>query len=246
MELRTKRIIVSDDDPPFLIQLCGLLNRMGLSTIPAENGAEVLKLVNILIPDLFLMDVMPNLDGLETIKRLKGNPSTQKVPIIAMSSDADDKVAETVKKSGAHDFLPKPIEIKRLHQLLEKVLTDHSRSKRDYIRTPYRGRVVISGDGMEKSYYSETISERGIYVVSPEPLPVGTNVTVTIPFWAETITFKGRVIYHYGLKDENAIFPPGMAIEFWQGSKDNFEMLDELIKEQLTQDLQDFIKDSFK
>ena len=239
------RLIVSDDDSPFLIQLCGLLNRMGLSTIPAENGAEVLKLVNILIPDLFLMNVMPDLDGLETIKHLKGNPSTLKVPIIAMSSDADDKAVETIRKSGAYDFLPKPIEIKRLHQLLEKVLTDHSRSKRAHIRTPYRGWISISVDGKEKSYFTETISERGVYVVSPEPLPVGTNVTVTLPFWEETIAFQGRVIYHYGLKDENAIFPPGMAIEFWEGSKDNFEMLDELIKEQLTHDLQDFIKDSF-
>ena len=91
MDFKTKRIIVSDDDPPFLIQFCGLLNRMGHNTIPAENGAEVIKLANILIPDLFLMDVMPDLDGLESIKHLKGNPPTLKVPIIAMSSDADDK-----------------------------------------------------------------------------------------------------------------------------------------------------------
>ena len=81
MDFRKKRIIVTDDDQLFLIQLCGLLNKMGLNAIPAENGLEVIKLVNIMMPDLILLDiVMPYLDGHETINYLKGNPSMHKTP----------------------------------------------------------------------------------------------------------------------------------------------------------------------
>ncbi len=246
MDFRKKRIIVTDDDQLLLIQLCGLLNKMGLNSIPAENGLELIKLVNILMPDLILMDiVMPHLGGLDTINYLKANPSMHKIPVIVMSSDTSPKTAEALAKSGAYDFLPKPLDIKRLHQLLEEVLFGDSESKRYYLRTPYRGRISISADDRETSHYTESISERGAFVVTPEPLPIGTRVISALEVKEKTLTFHGDVIYHYGLHDEEKNIPPGMAIKFIEGASEDFERLHEFIKEQLTLGLNKFNEDSF-
>ena len=246
MNFRKKRIIVTDDDQLFLIQLCGLLYKMGFNTIPAENGLELIKLVNIQMPDLILMDiVMPYLGGLDTLNYLKGNPSMHKIPVIAMSTDTSPKTAETLKKSGAYDFLPKPLDIKRLHQLLEEVLFGDSESKRHYLRTPHSGRISLSMGDRETSHYTESISERGAFVVTPEPLPIGTRLIATLQVKEKTLTFHGTVIYHCGLQNEEKNIPPGMAIKFIEGAKEDFERLHELIKEQLTLGLKNINKDSF-
>lgn len=246
MDFRKKRIIVTDDDQLLLIQLCRLLKKMGLNSIPAENGLELIKLVNIQMPDLILMDIiMPYLNGLDTINYLKGNPSMHKIPIIAMSTDTSPKTAEAIAKSGAYDFLPKPLDIKRLHQLFEEVLFGDSESKRYCLRTPYHGRISLSVDDRETSHHTKSISERGAFVVTPEPLPIGTRVIVALEVKEKTLTFHGDVIYHYGLHDEENNIPPGMAIKFIEGASEDFERLHELIKEQLTLGLNKFNKDSF-
>ena len=239
-------VIVKDDDQSFLLQLCSLLNRMGLHSIPAENGLEVIKLANIQIPDLIFMDiVIPNMDGLEAIKHLKESPSTHNIPVIAMSTDNSPEMIESVTKQGAYNFLSKPLEIRRMHNILEELLFSDHRSKRFYIRIPYSGRVTISTGDAETSHYTESISEQGVYVISPEPLDIGSSIKTVLHTDEKDLSFKGTVIYHCGLHNDDNAFPPGMAIKFDEGSNEDFESLHELIKKQLTMDMRDFNKSPF-
>lgn len=246
MGFRRKRIIVTDDDQTFLIQMCGLLHKMGLNPIPAENGLEVIKLIRFQTPDLILLDaVMPYLDGLETISYLKGSPSTHKIPIIAMSTDTSRSTIEAMKERGAYDFLPKPVDIKQLHQLLEQVLFSGTGWKRKNLRATCRENILITKDGEETSRYTYSLSERGAFVITPEPLPVGTRVGAKLVYRGTPLTFQGTVIYHAGLMETESGTPPGMAVEFLEGSEEDFRMLGEMIKEYLTQDLPDLSSISF-
>ncbi|KKK73078.1 hypothetical protein LCGC14_2897430, partial [marine sediment metagenome] len=74
---------------------------------------------------------------------------------------------------------------------------------------------------------------------------IGTRLIATLQVKEKTLTFHGTVIYHCGLQNEEKNIPPGMAIKFIEGSKEDFERLHELIKEQLTLGLKNINKDSF-
>ena len=73
----------------------------------ASSGGEALELLNRTRFDLVLMDLqMPQMSGVEAARRIKSNPANARVPIIAMSADTLDGLAET----GMDDYLLKPVE----------------------------------------------------------------------------------------------------------------------------------------
>lgn len=81
----------------------------------AYDGIECLEKVQEELPDAIVLDVMmPRLDGYETVKRLKSDPKTAKIPVVIVTALND--VSNQVKaiESGADDFLSKPIEDKLL------------------------------------------------------------------------------------------------------------------------------------
>ena len=124
-------ILVADDDPGVRMLLRVLLSRHGFTVIDVENGLVALETARNEHPDLVLIDwVMPLMDGRETIKRLKNDPSTRDIPIVMLTgqSQIDDKVAGL--EAGAQDFLTKPFDNRELVARLEqqmrwrKVLAD--------------------------------------------------------------------------------------------------------------------------
>ena len=85
----------------------------------AENGEEALRQVEMQEPDLVLMDLsMPVLDGWEAIARLRAQPKTAALPIIALSAHAIAAEIDRAMAAGATDFVTKPIDE---DELLEKM-----------------------------------------------------------------------------------------------------------------------------
>lgn len=76
----------------------------------ATNGVEVLEIVKTSEVDLIILDlIMPEMDGYETLRRLKKNPQTNAIPVIVNSSIRDIKAIEETLKSGAIDYFTKPL-----------------------------------------------------------------------------------------------------------------------------------------
>ncbi len=129
------RILIVDDTPLNVKLLAAKLARDYYIVSTAENGKEALEKVAEEKPDLILLDVMmPELDGFETCRRLKGNPATAHIPVIIVTalSDVEDRVKGLA--AGADDFLTKPINdialMARIRSLLRmKVLMDEWRSR---------------------------------------------------------------------------------------------------------------------
>lgn len=97
--------------------LCALLEAFGFTVVEARNGLEALELARSSPPDLVLMDIMmPELDGFEATRRLRGFPETRQIPIITLT--AMEGARAKALEAGADDFLAKPI---NSGQLLEKV-----------------------------------------------------------------------------------------------------------------------------
>lgn len=105
------RILVVDDQPANRDVLVRRLQRNGLQTSVAENGAEALSLIGTGSYDLVLLDIMmPIMDGYETLVRLKSNEATRHIPVIMIS--ALDELESVIRciEAGAEDYLPKPFD----------------------------------------------------------------------------------------------------------------------------------------
>src|SRR5581483_583594 len=100
---------IADDDRVNRKLLQRLLEQDGHSVRAAADGAEALTLFNDDPSDVVLLDiVMPELDGISVLERLKATPGAEHVPVIMISAvDETDSVVRCIT-AGADDYLPKP------------------------------------------------------------------------------------------------------------------------------------------
>jgi len=88
---------------------------LGCQVVVAENGAVALEKAGTWLPDVILMDVqMPVMDGLEATRRLRADPRTQGIPIVAMTAMAQSGDAKRCLAAGANAYLSKPVRLKDL------------------------------------------------------------------------------------------------------------------------------------
>jgi len=103
-----KKILIVEDEQTLVKALTSKLENEGFEAEGAINGEEGMKLAKSKKPDLILLDViMPRMDGMTMLKKLKEDEETKNIPVIMLTNLSDDKrVAESIE-SGAHDYLIK-------------------------------------------------------------------------------------------------------------------------------------------
>ncbi len=117
-----KILIVEDNDKNRLL-IVDVLKYHGYEVIEAKNGEEGIRMANDRKPDLILMDLhMPVMDGFKAIKILKKDPVTRDIKIIAVTSFAMAGDKEKVLTAGADDYMPKPIDTRKLPKIVKRVL----------------------------------------------------------------------------------------------------------------------------
>ncbi|CAM3562910.1 Transcriptional regulatory protein ZraR [Klebsiella spallanzanii] len=122
-------ILVVDDDISHCTILQALLRGWGYQVVLAHNGVQALEQVRQRVFDLVLCDIrMAEMDGIETLKEIKSwNPS---IPVLIMTAYSSVDTAVEALKSGALDYLIKPLDFDKLQQTLSQALV-HTRSS-DY------------------------------------------------------------------------------------------------------------------
>jgi CheY-like chemotaxis protein len=110
------RILVVDDEPDERFLVGRTLKKQGHDVSVAENGAAGLRAAQEQVPDLVVTDVMmPVMDGAEFIRRLRGDPVTAGIPILAASGD-------THLAGAADAVLAKPYDDRRLVMIVNSLL----------------------------------------------------------------------------------------------------------------------------
>jgi CheY-like chemotaxis protein len=95
------------------------LTRAGFTVVVAIDGAHGIAMATTEKPDLILMDLtLPDIDGEEATRRLKSDPATKHIPVIALTANAMNGDREKAIAAGCDDFDTKPVEMPRL---LEKI-----------------------------------------------------------------------------------------------------------------------------
>jgi CheY-like chemotaxis protein len=116
-------ILVVDDNPVNLKLVRVLLVREGYNVRGALDAEEALELLKDFNPDLILMDIqLPGIDGLELTRRLKADPATQRITIVALTAYAMKGDHQKVLEAGCDGYIPKPIDTRTLPQLIANYL----------------------------------------------------------------------------------------------------------------------------
>lgn len=118
-----KKILVVDDEE-YIVELLRInLKQHGYVPICAYSGMEALEKAQKLRPDLILLDIMmPDMDGLETCRRLKENQLLKKIPVIMLSAKSEETDKVIGLGLGADDYITKPFGIRELFARISTAL----------------------------------------------------------------------------------------------------------------------------
>jgi len=117
------RLLVADDRAENRTILRDMLSPMGFEIIEATNGREAVALARERMPDLILMDLlMPEINGIEATQRLKGEPETAGIPVVAVSASVYNQTQAESLCAGCAGFLAKPVNLDALISILRQRL----------------------------------------------------------------------------------------------------------------------------
>jgi CheY-like chemotaxis protein len=122
--LSNKTILVVDDDVRNLFALTTAFERYNIQTITAESGQEAMNILGEKPGiDMVLMDIMmPEMDGISTMREARKLPSSRDLPIIAVTAKAMKGDRERCIEAGAWDYLSKPVDPQQLLSVLRSWL----------------------------------------------------------------------------------------------------------------------------
>lgn len=162
------RVLVVDDTPINLTVAAGLLKRTGIQVECAQSGKECLELIRKTKYHVILLDHrMPEMDGVETLHRMKEMESPNKeTPVIALTANAVSGACEYYISEGFSDFLPKPIHGNRLERMLLKYLPEDVLDTEEEAWPELDEKAGITACGSEEIYqtvlreFADSVQER--------------------------------------------------------------------------------------
>jgi CheY-like chemotaxis protein len=118
--LRNRRVLVVDDDARNIFALATVLENHEMEVLSATNGRQAIDLLDS-TPGLsvVLMDIMmPEMDGYETMRRIRQNPRFRTLPMFALTAKAMKGDREKCLRAGASDYIAKPVDTEQLLSML--------------------------------------------------------------------------------------------------------------------------------
>ena len=103
------RILIVDDSPFMTRLLDYMLRGAGYETVIATSGPAALECIANDIPDLVFLDIMmPEMDGIEVLRRIRTEALTGDLPVVVLTAKAQDKSRQEAMCAGASEYLTKP------------------------------------------------------------------------------------------------------------------------------------------
>jgi two-component system alkaline phosphatase synthesis response regulator PhoP/two-component system response regulator VicR len=119
------KILVVDDEERIVKLLQVNLQKAGYDVVSASNGNEALNIIKKEKPDLIILDIMmPEMDGIEALRKLKQDKKTKKIPVVMLTCKSEDKDIFCGWKEGADAYLTKPFEPAEVIIMVKGILRD--------------------------------------------------------------------------------------------------------------------------
>jgi CheY-like chemotaxis protein len=117
-------ILIVEDNPKNLKLLRDTLQVKGYQTIETETGEEGVRMAREQHPALILMDIqLPGISGIEALQRLRADPATRGIPVIAVTASVMAQERQKVMAAGFDSFQGKPISVRELLETIRLILT---------------------------------------------------------------------------------------------------------------------------
>lgn len=127
-----KRVLAIEDNVSNMILISRVVEAEGYELLQAEDGVSALDLLAKEKPDLILLDInIPGIHGLELAERLKANGRLADVPLIATTANVLQGDRERCLEAGCDNYLPKPLDIRELRQMMDRYLKESSQAESD-------------------------------------------------------------------------------------------------------------------
>ncbi|MFA6150302.1 MAG: response regulator transcription factor [Chitinophagaceae bacterium] len=158
MQELPEKILIVDDEPDIIEFINYNLKSKGYLTETAVNGVDAIRKARTFQPDLILLDMMmPEKDGLQTLRELRVMPDFEKTPVIFLTALRDEKSEITGLQTGADDYITKPIKPELLATRVSAVLR---RMKKD---RETEERMVLGDLEINKTKF--TVTYKGTEIV---------------------------------------------------------------------------------
>jgi CheY-like chemotaxis protein len=118
------KVLIIDDDSCLQRTLRTRLEEASFSVVAAPNGLQGLLAAEQELPQVIVVDLMmPDLDGIEVIRRLRLNPVTWEIPVMVLTAQGDAESRKQIRALGVRRFLRKPLSPKHLVAEVQRLLT---------------------------------------------------------------------------------------------------------------------------
>jgi CheY-like chemotaxis protein len=122
-------VLVADDDADILALVAFRLERSGYDVVTARDGEEALQVARERRPDLAVLDIsMPQVDGLEVLRRLRADEETSRLPVLLLSARAQEDDVRLAFAAGASAYVKKPFSPGELTRRVEDLLAAAAQS----------------------------------------------------------------------------------------------------------------------
>jgi len=119
------KILVVDDDSTTRKVLGLYLRAKGFDAVAAENGIDAMEKLGATAVQLIMTDInMPFMDGIEFVKNVRANPGWDQIPILVVSTEADQEEQQRAFAAGANGYLIKPVTADMVIGTIRKLLKD--------------------------------------------------------------------------------------------------------------------------
>jgi CheY-like chemotaxis protein/anti-sigma regulatory factor (Ser/Thr protein kinase) len=152
----SKLVEVVEDDVHVSTMIKMLLEDEGFSVIPARSGKDALTIAREHKPDIITLDIyLPDMNGFDLLQKLHTDPVTSHIPVVVLSILADKEKGDQL---GVFDYLEKPIDVEKLHQILRKA-SDAIDAEGSPLRI-----MVVDDDASTLEFFEDCLTVEGYEV----------------------------------------------------------------------------------
>ncbi|NMM49559.1 response regulator [Marinigracilibium pacificum] len=198
-KIKNKKVLIVDDERDIIELLSYNLEKEGFHTKSAKSGKEALTLVENFIPDVILLDIMmPDIDGVETCRRLREMPDLKNTFIIFLTARSEEYSEVAAFDVGADDYITKPIKPRALLSRLNAIFRreDSKEDSSDILTFP--GLVIdrtsykVIRDGEEISLPKKEFEL--LYFLANNPLKVYNRDELLKNIWGSDVFVLARTV----------------------------------------------------
>jgi len=200
MKSKSWKILIVDDEPDIVDFIEYNLQNEEFITAKAYNGDDALKIAADFRPDLIILDVMmPQMDGIETCRRLRQNPDLTSTYILFLTARSEEYSEIAGFEAGADDFVNKPVKPRALMSRINAIAR-----RKSVTVDPESSAVSLKGIKIDPSSYTVTVGDEEVafpkkefellYLLMSKPGKVFTREKILNKIWGESVYVVDRTI----------------------------------------------------